>query len=100
MADDDTPTDFIVGDGFSFNPKFLKREGYDNVNDISQLYPRKNRELWEKIGMPSEDAGDAIKDDGKKPNPPTSLQNNGKQISWQRSSSSDEIGRASCRERV
>src|SRR5699024_7671743 len=90
MADDDTPSEFIAGNGFSFNPEFLKREGYDNVSDISQLYPRKNRELWQKIGMPSEDAG-VVQSDGKKPSPPSSLTKNGRQISWQHSNS-DIVG--------
>lgn len=90
MADDDTPSEFIAGNGFSFNPEFLKREGYDNVSDISQLYPQKNRELWQKIGMPSEDAG-VIQSDGKKPSPPSSIEKNGRQISWQHSNS-DVVG--------
>ncbi|MEW9675529.1 transglycosylase domain-containing protein [Lentibacillus sp. L22] len=36
--------------GIAFNPEFLKRNGYDVYNDLSILYPRTNREKWEKIG--------------------------------------------------
>ncbi|HLQ71590.1 MAG TPA: hypothetical protein VK142_07290, partial [Bacillota bacterium] len=47
-----TPSEYIRKSGYVFNPKFLKRNGYDELNDLSQLYPRTEREKWEKIGFP------------------------------------------------
>lgn len=47
-----TPKQYIKGSGIMFNPEFLKRKGYDQLNDLSQLYPRTEREKWEKIGFP------------------------------------------------
>src|SRR5699024_8903201 len=38
------------GSWLAFNPEWLKRNGYDNLSDLSILYPRTNRELLEKIG--------------------------------------------------
>src|SRR5699024_3776874 len=38
------------GSWLAFNPEWLKRNGYDNLSDLSILYPRTNRQLWEKIG--------------------------------------------------
>ncbi len=35
-----------------FNPEFLKKNGYDKLDDISVLFPQKNRKKWEKIGKP------------------------------------------------
>src|SRR5699024_11998488 len=50
-ADHDTPEEFVEGDGIVFNPKFLKRHGYDQLDDISQLFPQTDRNAWEKIGL-------------------------------------------------
>ena len=36
--------------GFAFNPEFLKRKGYDKLSDLSILFPRTEREKWERIG--------------------------------------------------
>lgn len=38
------------GGGVAFNPEWLKRNGYNNLSDLSVLFPRTNRELWERIG--------------------------------------------------
>ncbi|UJL45088.1 penicillin-binding protein [Virgibacillus sp. NKC19-16] len=40
-------------DGITFNPEFLERNNYDQLSDITELYPRTNRDLWEKIGSSS-----------------------------------------------
>ena len=37
-----------------FNPEFLKRMGYDKLGDLSKLFPRGEREKWEKIAFPAE----------------------------------------------
>ncbi len=34
--------------GLVFNPEFLKRNGYDQLSDLSMLLPRSNRKGWEK----------------------------------------------------
>lgn len=47
-----TPEEYVRGKGIMFNPEFLERNGYDELNDLSQLYPRTEREKWEKIGFP------------------------------------------------
>src|SRR5690625_7546762 len=50
-----TPGEFVSGEGgLSFNPEWLKRNGYDNLSDLTKLYPRTNREKWEKIGRSEE----------------------------------------------
>ncbi|WP_373893087.1 transglycosylase domain-containing protein [Virgibacillus natechei] len=41
------------GDGITFNPEFLERNNYDQLSDITELYPRTNRDLWKKIGSSS-----------------------------------------------
>src|SRR5699024_11041759 len=92
IAGSNTPKEFIEGDGLTFNPEFLKREGYDKLNDISQLYPRNNRDLWEKISVPSDDLGDELKDDGKAPKPPKALKESNKVLSWEKSDSKDVVG--------
>lgn len=92
IAGSNTPKEFIEGDGLTFNPAFLKREGYDKLNDISQLYPRNNRDLWEKISVPSDDLGDELKDDGKAPKPPKALKESDKVLSWEKSDSKDVVG--------
>src|SRR5699024_3174861 len=51
VADPDTPEEFVEGDGIVFNPKFLKLHGYDQLDDISQLFPQTDRNAWEKIGL-------------------------------------------------
>src|SRR5690625_1160339 len=92
IAGPNTPAEFVNGDGLTFNPEFLKRNGYDKVSDISQLYPRTNRHLWEKIAAPSGELGETITDDGKEPSQPTNLQISGNQLTWKKSSSKDVVG--------
>src|SRR5699024_7363047 len=78
----------------TFNPEFLKKHGYDKLSDISVLLPQKNREKWEKIGIPSGDIGDgdAIKDDGKKPSAPKSAKKSNDKLTWGKSASNDVVG--------
>src|SRR5690625_4538848 len=92
VAGPNTPPEFVNGDGLAFNPEFLKRNGYDKVSDISQLYPRTNRHLWEKIAAPSGELGETITDDGKEPSQPTNLKASGNQLTWEKSSSKDVVG--------
>src|SRR5690625_5310325 len=37
-----------------------KRNGYDDLSDLTKLYPRTNRDLWEKIGVPKGSVGGSI----------------------------------------
>ncbi|MBY7143890.1 penicillin-binding protein [Virgibacillus sp. NKC19-3] len=72
--DSDTSSEFVEGNGITFNPEFLEQNNYDRLNDITELYPRTNRERWEKIGFPTgenlieedqiEDENDNNDDDG------------------------------------
>lgn len=95
VAGPNTPSEFIVGGGssLSFNPEFLKRNGYNKLNSITQLYPRKNRQLWERIGTSgSSGASDVITNDGASPSAPTSLNMSNNALTWARSSSTDVVG--------
>lgn len=53
VAHENTPSEFTLESkgGVMFNPDFLKRMKYDSLSDLSVLFPRKNREKWEKIGF-------------------------------------------------
>lgn len=92
IAGPNTPSEFVNGDGLSFNPDFLQKNNYDRLDDLSKLFPVKDRAKWEKIGVPSGDVGSTIADDGKPPAPPTSLNISGSGLSWSNSSSSDVVG--------
>src|SRR5699024_9795781 len=92
MAGDRTPKEFVEGDGLTFNPEFLKRNGYDKLDDITKLFPRTNRHLWEKISVPSGDLGSVIEDDGKQPTAPKPVTASSDKLSWSSSSSKDVVG--------
>src|SRR5699024_1847531 len=92
IAGSETPEDFIRGDGVTFNPEFLKRNGYDKLDDLTKLFPRTNRHLWEKIGIPNTDLGEKIENDSKVPAPPTSLKVSNNKLTWKKSSSKDVVG--------
>jgi len=77
-----TPKEFVSGKGLSFNPDFLKRKNYDRFDDLSVLFPRTNREAWEKIGTSGKVSSDKIKDDKKAPSAPSSLKKSGSSLSW------------------
>lgn len=87
-----TPKEFVKGDGLAFNPEFLKENGYDKVSNISQLFPIKDRHLWEKIGAPSGELGGKVEDDGKEPAAPKNVKASGNQLTWDKSSSNDVVG--------
>src|SRR5699024_194958 len=63
------------------NPKFLKRHGYDQLDDISQLFPQTDRNAWEKIGLIHSDLHNTIEDDGQEPETPTSVKHSGNRLS-------------------
>ncbi|MEJ8765778.1 transglycosylase domain-containing protein [Oceanobacillus sp. HCA-5259] len=90
----DTPGEFTKGGGLMFNPEFLKEKGYDKLPDITQLIPlNEDRSKWEKIGFPNTNTTTySISDDGKAPEPPTSVNASGNQITWNASSSNDIVG--------
>lgn len=92
IAGPKTPSEFTKGKGLSFNPEFLKRNGYDKLSDISVLFPRTETEKWEKIGVSSGAVGSALKDDGKAPGAPSSLKLSGNNLSWSGSGSNDVVG--------
>ncbi|WP_099158792.1 transglycosylase domain-containing protein [Virgibacillus ndiopensis] len=92
IAGPNTPKEFTRGDGLTFNPEFLKRNGYDRLSDITQLFPSTNRSAWEKISVPSSDIGGTIKNDGKSPKAPTSVSTSGSKLTWKKPGSKDVIG--------
>src|SRR5690625_1323012 len=85
VAGPNTPVEFTVEEkgGFAFNPEFLERMEYDKLSDLSILFPRRNRELWEKISFDG-----AILIDEKdnreigKPSPPNSLSADENNVAW------------------
>ncbi|MGM8365859.1 transglycosylase domain-containing protein [Virgibacillus sp. W0181] len=94
IAGPNTPQEFTVGEGvgLEFNPDFIKRNGYDKLADISMLFPRQNRELWEKIGYSGAKGSDVVKDDGKAPTAPSAVNISGSKLSWKKSGSKDVVG--------
>lgn len=93
-AGSNTPKEFTSGEGYglAFNPDFLKKHGYDKLGDISLLFPRTNRELWERIGTSGAVSSNSIKDTGSSPSPPTSVSASGNKISWNKSGSKNVVG--------
>ncbi|WP_430784739.1 transglycosylase domain-containing protein [Virgibacillus flavescens] len=92
LAGPSTPSEFVNGDGLTFNPEFLKENNFDQLNDLTKLFPSKDRAKWEKIGVPSGDIGASIKNDGKAPVAPSSVKNSGGTLTWSDSSSRDVVG--------
>jgi penicillin-binding protein 1B len=93
LAGPNTPKEFVQDDGVSFNPEWLKRNKYDVLKDITQLYPSFRQEAWEKISMPNMEGQNAlVDDDGKAPSAPTSLKNSRNVLTWAPSKSKDVIG--------
>ncbi|WP_079708238.1 transglycosylase domain-containing protein [Paraliobacillus ryukyuensis] len=89
IAGENTPKEFVKGDGVAFNPEWLEENGYDKLGDLSQLFPR-NNSLFSGVDIPA--STDEIKNDGKAPGAPTSLSKSGKQLTWKKSSSNDVVG--------
>src|SRR5690625_2660513 len=87
VAGPDTPSEFIIDakGGFTFNPDFLKRMGYDRLGDLSVLIPRRNAEAWKNISFDGKTvAGTEIEEgnDGKAPPAPSSVKASGTNITW------------------
>src|SRR5699024_2637205 len=87
IAGDKTPSEFTFSSkstGYAFNPEFLEENNYDELDDLSVLFPRKNRETWEKISLSAKTGAtsSSIKDSGKPPSEPSNLNVNGSQLSW------------------
>ncbi|GAA0429797.1 transglycosylase domain-containing protein [Lentibacillus halophilus] len=93
IAGANTPNEFVEGDGITFNPDFLERKGYDQLNDLSALYPSTNQDAWKKIGLPPSDVSSkTIEDDGQNPSAPGSVSISGNKLTWQDSNSNDVVG--------
>ncbi|AXI09721.1 penicillin-binding protein [Oceanobacillus zhaokaii] len=92
LAGAKTPAEFVQGDGLTFNPEFLKRNGYDRLSDLTQLFPAAERSKWEKIGIPSASIGSSVSDDGKAPGAPTSVTKSGSNLTWKIPGSKDVVG--------
>ncbi|ASN07340.1 penicillin-binding protein [Virgibacillus necropolis] len=92
VAGPKTPQEFVNGNGLTFNPEFLKKNNYDRLNDLTKLFPAKDRAKWERIGVPSGEVGSTIADDGKAPATPSSIKKSGGNLTWNDSSSKDVVG--------
>ncbi|SHF79696.1 transglycosylase domain-containing protein [Ornithinibacillus halophilus] len=92
VAGANTPEEFVDGDGIAFNPEFLERNDYNELEDIRSLFPSSNRSAWERIGIPSTDDTIKVEDDGKSPSRPSSVDLSGTTLSWKKSNSKDVVG--------
>ncbi|MFC4388200.1 transglycosylase domain-containing protein [Gracilibacillus marinus] len=90
QAGDKTPSEFTEGDGYIFNPDWLKEMGYDKLSNIKQLIPFHGSGAWSKIQFP--DMTTSFKNVGGSPEPPKSLKATDQKLSWSKSSSSDVVG--------
>ncbi|UOQ86313.1 transglycosylase domain-containing protein [Gracilibacillus salinarum] len=88
LAGEKTPDEFSDGNGFSFNPDWLKDMGYTKLSNIKQLTAGKGG-AWEKIKYPNEQE---VSNDGKAPSAPGGLKLNKQKLSWSKSNSSDVVG--------
>lgn len=89
LAGDNTPDEFVQDDGIAFNPEWLKENNYDELNDLSELFPNSDAK-WSDLKLPAEESD--VKNDGKAPNAPSSLKNAGGNLIWNSSSSKDTVG--------
>ncbi|MFC2948670.1 transglycosylase domain-containing protein [Virgibacillus sediminis] len=90
-ADSNTPKEFINSNGLAFNPEFLEENGYDQLNSIRELYPRTDRDRWERIGAPSSGTT-TIEDNDQAPSAPEALSSSGDSLAWNSSNSPDVAG--------
>jgi penicillin-binding protein len=95
-AGPDTPSEFIQGDGLAFNMDFLERMGWDDVGDLTQLYPRNprnERDKWERIGTSASETGGSgsLEDTGSAPSSP-SVSSSGSNLSWGRTTGQNIVG--------
>src|SRR5690625_7881745 len=69
-----------------FNPEFLKERGFDELDDISEIYPlHGKRSAWEKITASSADFDfDELEDDGIDPSAPRNIRHQGDKIVWEK----------------
>ncbi|GAB3792032.1 transglycosylase domain-containing protein [Virgibacillus kimchii] len=93
VAGPDTPSEFVEGDGLAFNPDFLERMGWDELSDLTQLYPRTETEKWEKISVSPSNTGasSSIEDTGSAPSAP-SVSSSGSNLSWDRTTGQNIVG--------
>src|SRR5690625_7886120 len=69
-----------------FNPEFLKERCFDELDDISEIYPlHGKRSAWEKITASSANFDfDELEDDGKDPISPRNIRDQGDKIVWEK----------------
>ncbi|MFA1820299.1 transglycosylase domain-containing protein [Virgibacillus oceani] len=93
VAGPDTPGEFVEGDGLAFNPDFLERMGWNELNDLTQLYPRTETEKWEQISVSTSSTGasSSIEDTGSAP-PAPSVSSSDVSISWDRTTGQNIVG--------
>ena len=87
---DQTPSEFVQGDGIIFNPEWLSNMGYDQFEDLNHLIPSNNA-AWDGIEFPELKASDIV-DTGKAPSAPQSLTKSGNTLSWNAPSSKNIVG--------
>ena len=93
VAGPDTPGEFVEGDGLAFNPDFLERMGWDELSDLTQLYPRTETEKWEKISVSTSNTGasSSIEDTGSAPSAP-SVSASDTSLTWDRTTGQNIVG--------
>lgn len=89
LAGENTPDEFVEEDGIAFNPDWLEENEYDQLDDISVLFPNSSS-MWSDLEIPA--SNDEIDNDGTAPSTPTSLKKAGQRLAWNKSSSKDVVG--------
>ncbi|GEM01943.1 penicillin-binding protein [Halolactibacillus halophilus] len=90
LVDDQTPNEFTSNSGYMFNPDWLKDKGYDELIDITDLYPSREGG-WGRLLLPDLSDED-IQDNGERPLTPTGVSKSGNVLTWQQSRSENVIG--------
>ncbi|KGP73657.1 transglycosylase domain-containing protein [Pontibacillus yanchengensis] len=86
VADEATPNEF-TNSGIYFNPDWIERNGYDKLDDFSQLIP--NNQRWANVSVP---ASNKLPNDGQAPAAPASVNASGGAVTWSPSASNDVVG--------
>ncbi|SEQ37922.1 transglycosylase domain-containing protein [Piscibacillus halophilus] len=74
-AIDSTPEEFVE-EGFFLRPGFVEEQGWDDIEDISQLLP--DNEAWANLVVPE----DGPPEDDGSPSAPKGVQMNGSKLTW------------------
>ncbi|MCP8617138.1 transglycosylase domain-containing protein [Salirhabdus salicampi] len=83
---DETPEEFTEN-GYFLNIEFIEDKGWDDIDDLSDLFPKGDN--WNKIKIPSEET---LKNDEKAPSKPKEVKISNDNLTWKASGEKDVIG--------